>query len=323
MEYALLILSGIGIILFLWLFTGELNASNGRLKLLWMARFSYLFVLTVMALILASFTDPRMFAPEPSRVTDNPAFSVVPACLQPSQQASVPAGLDCSKSAYQWVINIGGIELVKNPAKGAATESANPTTPTPAPDYVPPDDVVHLQGGLVVPLFLVIVALMGGAVSMTRRVPEIQKQAWRYIELGGTDPADATSGAHGVTRGDLADSRYLEADGDDISTRRPITLDFARERLIFQVMQVVSAPIIAMIAYYLFEPDSKAMSIAIAFVSGFASETVLIGIRRIGDSVLGKVSGGTPAPAPAPRAPAPTAPVAPSTTPSGSGTTIA
>ena len=29
-------------------------------------------------------------------------------------------------------INIGGIELVKNPAKGAATESANPTTPTPA-----------------------------------------------------------------------------------------------------------------------------------------------------------------------------------------------
>ena len=48
-----------------------------------------------------------------------------------------------------------------------------------------------------------------------------------------------------------------------------------------------------MIAYYLFEPDSKAMSIAIAFISGFASEAVLIGIRRLGDGVLAKVSGNT------------------------------
>lgn len=328
MDYILYTLSLLAIAIFLGLFTGELNAVNGRTRLRQMAVFSYLFALTLMALVLVSFKFPQIFAPD---TATGSAFSITPACARPAAESGVPEGIDCAKGAFQWVINIGGVRVTPDPVgKSTATATkpaANPAVSTysdtatdaadkpitqastiPGQPGVPtiPNNVSQLQGGLVVPLFVVIVALMGGTVSMTRRVPEIQKQAWRYLEL--IAPADMQPGADendtatanvtikSVEPLDLSDSRYHDADGKVLATRQPITLDYARECLIFQIMQVVSAPIVAMIAYYLFEPDSKAMSIAIAFISGFASEAVLIGIRRLGDGVLAKVSGdNTPA----------------------------
>ncbi|MCB1735849.1 MAG: hypothetical protein H6981_11915 [Gammaproteobacteria bacterium] len=296
MEYVLPTLTLIAIGIFLALFTGELNATNGRARLRQMAVFSYLFALTLMALVLLSFKFPQIFAPDTNY---DSAFSITPACSRPAAQSSVPDTIDCSKGAYQWAINIGGVRLHPEPS---ATEGDDGTTvPTAVPPV--PETVSQLQGGLVVPLFVVIVALMGGTVSMTRRLPEIQKQAWRYIELVNPpseqdqDPEGTPISAPAAeTNPDLSDSRYHEADGKTIATRQPITLDYARERLIFQIMQVVSAPIVAMIAYYLFEPDTKAMSIAIAFISGFASESVLIGVRRLGDVLLAKVGGDNPGP---------------------------
>ena len=60
-----------------------------------------------------------------------------------------------------------------------------------------------------------------------------------------------------------------------------MTRDQAREYLVFQIMQVISAPLIAVTAYYLVEPGSRATSVALAFTSGFASETVLLVIRAL------------------------------------------
>ncbi|MBA2594717.1 MAG: choice-of-anchor D domain-containing protein [Gammaproteobacteria bacterium] len=109
------------------------------------------------------------------------------------------------------------------------------------------------------PLYAVVLSLMGAAVSMTRRVPEFQRR------LSPGDP------------------EY-------------ITYDQARERLVFQIMQVVSAPLIVLTAYYLVNPESRSSTILLSFASGFSSETVLLLIRATLDKL-------TPAPAAPPKLP--------------------
>jgi hypothetical protein len=60
-------------------------------------------------------------------------------------------------------------------------------------------------------------------------------------------------------------------------------------------MQVISAPLIAITAYYLIEPELRATSVALAFTSGFASETVLLAIRALVEKLKPNVKSGTQA----------------------------
>ena len=112
----------------------------------------------------------------------------------------------------------------------------------------------ELSRGLVVPLYVVVLAVFGGAVGMSRRVPEIQRGA-------------AASAKH-------------EA--------RAISPIEARERVVFQIMQVLSAPLIAIAAFAGFEPDTMTAAVLIGFISGFASETILVKLRQAGEAVAGK-----------------------------------
>lgn len=136
---------------------------------------------------------------------------------------SVPKELRCDGNMDQWVVNIGGTVASEEPGKMGF-------------------NLVRISGGLVIPLYVIVLALMGAAVSMTRRVPEYQRRI---------SPGDA---------------EYL-------------TYDQAREGLVFQIMQVASAPLIAVTAYYLIDPESRANTIVLSFASGFSSETVLLLIR--------------------------------------------
>jgi hypothetical protein len=103
-----------------------------------------------------------------------------------------------------------------------------------------------IRGGLVVPLYVVFLSLIGGAVSMTRRVPEYQRRI------------------------------YLPEGTDEHLPR-----ESARELLVLQIMQVLSAPMIAITAYYMVKPDNPTMSVVIGFASGFASETILRAIHAL------------------------------------------
>jgi hypothetical protein len=136
---------------------------------------------------------------------------------------SVPRELRCEGDMNQWIVNIGG--TVASQVRGEKGF-----------------DLVRISGGLVIPLYVIVLALMGAAVSMTRRVPEFQRR---------------------ITPGD---PEYM-------------TYDQAREGLVFQIMQVASAPMIAITVYYLVEPESRASTIVLGFASGFSSETVLLLIR--------------------------------------------
>lgn len=113
-----------------------------------------------------------------------------------------------------------------------------------------------LSGGLVVPLYVVLFAVAGGVVGMTRRLPEIQRRA-----------AHSTQG---------------KAD------REPISAIEAREMVVFQVMQVVAAPIIAMATFAALEPETVPGAMLVGFASGFASEAVLKKLRQASEAFVGE-----------------------------------
>jgi len=182
--------------------------------------FTYCYAYIIFASLASSL--PFMLLPNlPDAVGNAMKISpigIVRGCAK--EGSNIPKEVGCSSGGLQWVVNIGG--------------SIEPPTNA--------DGRSEITGGLVVPLFVVILALMGAAVSMTRRVPEYQ----RRISPG--------------------DPEYLN-------------YDQAREKLVFQIMQVASAPLIALTVYYTVNPDSRAGAIGLAFASGFSSETVLLLIR--------------------------------------------
>ena len=114
----------------------------------------------------------------------------------------------------------------------------------------------RLRGGLIVPLYVVVLSVMGAAVGMSRRLPEIQSQAAHSVQSSG----------------------------------KGISAIVARERVIFQIMQVLAAPLIAVTAFATLEPDTITAAALIGFTSGFASEAVLVKLRQASDALTQKRS---------------------------------
>ena len=66
-----------------------------------------------------------------------------------------------------------------------------------------------------------------------------------------------------------------------MDSQDPLTNVQARGYLIFQIMQVISAPLIAVTAYYIVKPEAPLTSVVLGFGSGFASEPILLLIRSL------------------------------------------
>lgn len=64
-----------------------------------------------------------------------------------------------------------------------------------------------------------------------------------------------------------------------------LTKEQAREYLIFQMTQVLAAPLVAIATYYVLEPSSQKSSIALSFASGLASHPILLAIRAVTDTL--------------------------------------
>lgn len=142
------------------------------------------------------------------------------------------------RSSYPWLVVVGGTY-----GTAAGVEDANPKAPASKHSYQ------IVEGGFVLPFYVVLLALIGAAISLTRRIPEYQKRA--------------SSGYVGTVDEPPLDSRTV------------------REAVIFQIMQLITAPFIAMVAYYAIAPNGVASGIALAFISGFSSELVLLQIRGV------------------------------------------
>jgi hypothetical protein len=167
--------------------------------------------------------------PDPTDEKDN----------QPPENQPQAMPVESSMSVgHAWVINIGGYIQECSPGKrGEYGESFT----------------CKVKDGLLIPLYFIILALMGGSISLTRRLPELQKQV-------GTE--------HVATE-----------------TQPKLTQYEFREYLIFQMVQFISAPFLAILAYYLIEPSNTTQAVVLAFTAGFASETILLMIRSIANKI--------------------------------------
>lgn len=114
-----------------------------------------------------------------------------------------------------------------------------------------------IEGGFVLPYYIVLLAFLGAAIALTRRIPELQKRSEAGYEEGTSDQP---------------------------------RLDFktVREAVVFQIMQLVTAPFIAMVAFYAIAPASAGSGIAVGFISGFSSELVLLQIRGMVEGLFPK-----------------------------------
>jgi hypothetical protein len=167
-------------------------------------------------------------------------------CFPPRPPDSIAsAKSESQEPTNQWLVNIGGTL-----SQQEAQVCKQPDT---CPPLGSPEKRAFVDGGIVVPLGFVIFALFGGAISLSRRVPEIQKRS--------------------------------EAGYVGTPTEPKLQAGEVREMLAFQILQFISAPLIAITAYQVIHPDTDASSAALAFMSGFGSETILLMIRGIANGI--------------------------------------
>jgi hypothetical protein len=199
--------------------------------------FCYLFTIVVLAASILPWWVPRLFSEQGH---STPAGILRGCALDAPNESYVSCG--DKKDKYQWVLNIGGATEDAKPKTASLTDGAGA-----AAQKAETSAVYLVRGGLVVPLYVIILSLIGGAVSMTRRVPEYQRRA--------------------------------------MSSQDPLTNQQARESFVFQIMQVASAPLIAVAAYYIVNPTTIVTSVVLGFGSGFASEPILLMIRGLVDKL--------------------------------------
>ena len=167
-----------------------------------------------------------------------------PKSEKPGESQKTEAQAADQRLNNQWLINIGGVVSPQGTsASSTAPKACGKEASCP----------VYVSGGIAVPLYFVILALIGGAISLSRRVPEIQKRS---------------------------ENGYVGTQAE--SKLQPETV---REMLAFQILQFISAPLIAVTAYQIIRPEAMASSAALAFMCGFGSETILLMIRGVANGL--------------------------------------
>ena len=222
-----------------------------------------------------------------------------PTASGPSSALYLPEGIETTGVRYAWLISVGGVtartlavdecDLAQSKSKSRAEDLAKATRAVSAASEVadakqqaerlrlgeaqalrlrdsadlaakhaeaacsaqatedPKRPFVEVIGGVAVPLFVVVLALIGGAVSISRRIPEYQRR---------NDP------------------QYVPTE-----TEPAMPAFRVRESVVFQIMQLISAPFLAIATLQVIEPNNLASAATLAFATGFFSETILYMIR--------------------------------------------
>lgn len=220
-----------------------------------MYRFAYVFMLVGLATLVMPFTSMHNTGSLP----DSGPIRIINGCQGSgfmTKAAAAPASSAASSAwaqspvpvcgtaepgqTYPLLVAVGGVvgvEVQASAPAGAASQAGRRTH--------------AVSGGLVVPLYVIVLGFIGGAICLARKVPEYQKR---------TEPGFA-----GTTK------------------ELPLQPYEAREFVVFQVLQLVASPFIAIVAFYAFEPKTIALAVAQAFFAGFSSEWVLLRIRAVVD----------------------------------------
>jgi hypothetical protein len=216
-----------------------------------MFRFAYVFSIFSFALLVLPFTA---LLRDVNTSPDAGPIRLLRACVDipsSSRAASAPSPIELCNTmpadsvvSYPWLVAVGGVVAQCENGSASCAKVAGVAAAASAPQGPP---IYRVHGGLVVPFYVIVFAFIGGVVNLTRRLPEYQKRS--SCQFPGT------------------------------GTESRVTFLEAREFVIFQIMQFVSSPFVAMVAYYAFEPKSVASAVGVAFFSGFATESILLLLR--------------------------------------------
>lgn len=202
----------------------------------------------------------------------------------------------------QWLINIGGKVLPggepkageARPQPGAGTAPGKEGTPQ-APDQektAPPaptgdaplaDSGPRVVGGLTVPFFVVMLAMFGAGVNLTRKVPEIQRNYYQF--LGKAQPS--LLAATGVALAGLFRSRGVPEDAGGAEIRKS---------LVQNIMYFAAAPFLGIAVYYLLRVLATEVTLPVlviaAFATGLVSDTIVEKVIEIAGQTIKPAAGG-------------------------------
>jgi hypothetical protein len=139
------------------------------------------------ALNIGGYSTPVAPSPTPTpsaSPTPSPPASPVPPSSPPSTGATHPSQVSPTPATQPSPTGA-------TPQSGTATQ-ASPARPSPRPieksataepviakEADTSNDVVKVQGGLVIPLYVIVLSVIGGAINMTRKVPQLQGEGER------------------------------------------------------------------------------------------------------------------------------------------------
>jgi hypothetical protein len=187
----------------------------------------------------------------------------------------------------QWLINIGGTVVSGDAAKASAPEaSAAPvatasvaSATSPQGTTAPPADAgPRVSGGIAVPFYLVLLAMFGAAVNLTRRVPVIQTKA-EGLDLGRD--MGLLEASHCLVFG----RRESRPQDEHCATWAEI-----REQLVQNYMYVLSAPVLAIAVYYILQIVATEVTQPVlvlgSFAAGLASESIVKYVMAFADNKI-------------------------------------
>jgi hypothetical protein len=231
----------------------------------------------------------------------------------------------------QWLLNIGGFVTVApivtttppvaapatpplappktqdaaagdtTPQAAAASAGDAPKLPVDAP--AKPNDstasgasgppTLQVLGGLAIPLYVLVLAMFGAGINMTRKVPEIQNSfdsnAPATLMGALTAPADIFNFMRKGPAGAKADQSGI------------------RQTLIETYMYFLSAPFLAVAVYYLLQVIATSVAepvlVVIAFATGLMSNTAIGAIMAFADTQLAKAKSPSNPPTPPAKTP--------------------
>lgn len=130
-------------------------------------------------------------------------------------------------------------------------------------------EVEGMQGGLVIPFYVLILSILGGAINMTRQVP-------RYHRVGAAESPN------------LLESLFRSV-REESPEKPEVTLEW-RRGLVSDLMALLSAPVLAIATYYLLlwlELVQVPILVLVSFSVGLISEKILAAIKSLATKIVG------------------------------------
>jgi len=165
----------------------------------------------------------------------------------------------------QWALNIGGI-----PTKAMEGETK-----------ITSGNFYDVLGGIVVPIFVLILALFGGAVRMAQMIPTLQC-GFRHNEQ--INLMNLLVPFAGKRDAELPSESREDVEDDNANT--------TRSKIIQQITFLITSPVIAVAAYYMLMgvnsefAQNMPLVVILAFTSGFMTDKVLKALAQAGSGVL-------------------------------------